>query len=81
VYCHVDADRIGSADLRRMSAPVHATFKEIVLRGQRLPLGMPRFDDILSEADADAIHAYLISNAWQAYRDQQPVSGEASAIR
>ncbi|MGD9843338.1 MAG: PQQ-binding-like beta-propeller repeat protein, partial [Steroidobacteraceae bacterium] len=85
MYCHVNSDRTGSADLRRMSAPVHATFKGIVLQGQRLPLGMPRFDDVLSEADADAIHAYIISNEWIAYRNQEQgktaANGEGSVVR
>ncbi|MGE0115858.1 MAG: PQQ-dependent dehydrogenase, methanol/ethanol family [Steroidobacteraceae bacterium] len=85
IYCHVNSDRTGSADLRRMSSAVHSTFKDILLRGQRLPLGMPRFDDVLSETDADAIHAYLISSQWQAYQNQQQgstgPSGEASVAR
>jgi quinohemoprotein ethanol dehydrogenase len=69
--CHGDVDPTGSADLRRMSRAVHASFGDIVLRGQRLPLGMPRFDDLLTPADADAIHAYLIDHAWEAYRAEQ----------
>jgi len=32
---------------------------------------MERFDDLLSEQDADNIHAYLIDQAWLAYRAQQ----------
>jgi len=71
VYCHTDAEHTGSADLRRLSPAVHATFKDIVLHGQRLPLGMARFDDVLSNADADDIHAYLISHAWEAFLGQQ----------
>jgi quinohemoprotein ethanol dehydrogenase len=30
------------------------------------PLGMGRFDDVLSRADAEAIHAYIIDQSWQA---------------
>ena len=33
--------------------------------------GMERFDDLLSEQDADNIHAYLIDQSWIAYRAQQ----------
>jgi quinohemoprotein ethanol dehydrogenase len=69
--CHGDVYPTGSFDLRRLPAAAHATFKDIVLRGQRLPLGMPRFDDVFSEADADAIHAYIIDHAWTAYRAEQ----------
>ena len=45
-------------DLRYMSAETHASFKDIVVRGARP--GMPPFADVLSERDADAIHAFLI---------------------
>jgi quinohemoprotein ethanol dehydrogenase len=64
--CHALA-RAVLPDLRQMAAGTHAEFKDIVLRGARLPRGMGRFDDILSEADADAIHAYVIDQAWAAY--------------
>jgi quinohemoprotein ethanol dehydrogenase len=43
-----------------MPEEAHAAFNEIVLRGGLLAGGMPRWDDLLSEADANAIHAYLI---------------------
>jgi quinohemoprotein ethanol dehydrogenase len=58
--CHSNLHRSISPDLRRMPAEAHAAFNEIVLRGGLLAGGMPRWDDLLSEADADAIHAYLI---------------------
>jgi mono/diheme cytochrome c family protein len=32
---------------------------------------MERFDDILSEKDVDNIHAYVIDQAWAAYRAQE----------
>ena len=69
--CHAFAPRTGSADLRRMLPGVHDNFNAIVLKGQRRPLGMPQWDDVLSTADADAIHAYLISVSWKAYNEQQ----------
>jgi quinohemoprotein ethanol dehydrogenase len=68
--CHANVDRGLSPDLRRMSADVHASFNDIVLRGARRASGMPQWDDALSENDADAIHAYLIDLAWSAYRAQ-----------
>jgi quinohemoprotein ethanol dehydrogenase len=58
--CHSNLHRSISPDLRRMSPETHEVFKDIVLKGAFLPGGMPRWDDLLSEADADAIHAYLI---------------------
>ena len=36
-----------------------------MLGGAYAPKGMGRFDDVLSVADADAIHAYLIDQASQ----------------
>jgi hypothetical protein len=38
---------------------------------------MPRWDDVLSEADAQAIHAYLIAEANAAYQEQQATSGNS----
>jgi quinohemoprotein ethanol dehydrogenase len=56
------------ADLRTAAPADLAQFEDIVLRGALTPLGMGRFDDVLSEADAAAIHAYLISEARSAYQ-------------
>jgi quinohemoprotein ethanol dehydrogenase len=57
-------------DLRRLNDGLHVAFKDILLKGQFAPLGMERFDDILSEQDADNVHAYLIDQSWIAYRAQ-----------
>jgi quinohemoprotein ethanol dehydrogenase len=62
--CHVFGRGI-LPDLRRMDPDTHTLFKAIVLNGAYAPRGMARFDDVLSEADADAVHAYLIDQAWQ----------------
>jgi quinohemoprotein ethanol dehydrogenase len=58
-------------DLRRLDAGLHAAFKDIVLHGLLAPAGMERFDDLLSEKDVENIHAYLIEQAWMAYKAQQ----------
>jgi hypothetical protein len=29
---------------------------------------MGRWDDVLSRSDAEAIHAYIVDEAWKAYR-------------
>ncbi len=55
-------------DLRRLSAPTHKLFYEIVLNGAYQAKGMARWDDVLSRADAEAIHAYLVDQAWQAFK-------------
>jgi quinohemoprotein ethanol dehydrogenase len=54
-----------------MTPATHAIFDKIVLGGLLQPAGMPRWDDVLSEGDAQAIHAYLIAEANSAYQDQQ----------
>jgi quinohemoprotein ethanol dehydrogenase len=48
-------------DLRKAEPVIYAQLDEIVLRGGRLPLGMPRFDDFLGGEDVAAIRAYLLS--------------------
>ncbi|HMD73492.1 MAG TPA: PQQ-dependent dehydrogenase, methanol/ethanol family [Steroidobacteraceae bacterium] len=68
--CHVLGPS-STPDLRRLSPGLNAAFKDILLRGALAPSGMERFDDLLSEKDADDIHAYLIDQSWQAYRAQQ----------
>jgi mono/diheme cytochrome c family protein len=34
------------------------------------PNGMARWDDVLSRADAESIHAYIVDEAWKAYEEQ-----------
>ena len=68
--CHVFGPSI-TPDLRKLPSEVHAQFKNIVLKGDFAPLGMERFDDILTDADVDAIHAYLIDQGWQGYKEQE----------
>jgi quinohemoprotein ethanol dehydrogenase len=67
--CHMNQMDSGAAkDLRRMTPDTHAAFEAIVLQGAYRSLGMPQWDDVLSQDDAKAIHAYLISLAWEGYR-------------
>jgi quinohemoprotein ethanol dehydrogenase len=68
--CHVLGPS-STPDLRRLNAGLHAEFKDIVLHGALAPAGMERFDDLLSDKDADNIHAYLIDQSWIAYRAQE----------
>ena len=68
--CHV-LGLSTTPDLRRLTPELHAAFKDILLHGVLAPAGMERFDDILSERNADDIHAYLIDQAWLAYRAQE----------
>jgi quinohemoprotein ethanol dehydrogenase len=62
--CHVFGRGI-LPDLRRLEPPTHAIFNTIVLGGAYAPKGMARFDDVLTPADAAAVHAYLIDQAWR----------------
>jgi quinohemoprotein ethanol dehydrogenase len=70
--CHGFAAVSGGTfpDLRRMTPETHARFDEIVLGGALAANGMGSFADVLSKADAEAIHAYLISRANQDWRQQ-----------
>ncbi len=65
--CHGGAARSSTImpDLRKMSAERHEIFDEIVLDGLLEPLGMARFDDVLTPAGARQIHAYIIDRARQ----------------
>lgn len=47
-------------------------FKDILLGGAFARMGMEGFGDILSAKDVENIHAYLIEQSWQAYRQQHP---------
>ena len=50
-------------DLRHMPPDRHRIFKDVVLKGALVGQGMANFSNVLSEADADAIHAYVIARA------------------
>jgi quinohemoprotein ethanol dehydrogenase len=68
--CHVFGTSV-TPDLRKLPPGIQNFFKNIVLGGAFAPAGMESFSDILSEADVDAIHAYLIDQAWQGYNEQE----------
>jgi mono/diheme cytochrome c family protein len=64
-------------DLRRSDPAVYPLMEEIVLRGARLPAGMPRFDTWLGPEEVEAIRAYVLSRraalaAEQAKRPPSP---------
>lgn len=65
--CHV-MGRGNLPDLRRIESGTHALFSTIVLGGAFAAKGMGRFDDVLSPADVDAIHAYLIDGGYRLRR-------------
>ena len=61
-------------DLRRLTPERHALFYDIVLGGLLKGAGMARWDDVLSRNDAEAIHAYIVNEAWKAYETEQKVA-------
>jgi quinohemoprotein ethanol dehydrogenase len=71
--CHVFGRGI-LPDLRRLDPATHGLFNAIVLGGAYVPKGMGRFDDVLSPSDVDAIHAYVIDQAWR-------LKAETSTVR
>ena len=73
--CHVFGPSV-TPDLRRLDPGIQAIFKDIVLKGAVAPTGMERFDDILSAADVEAIHDYLIDESWKAYRAQEAAAAK-----
>ena len=66
-------------DLRTISAGIHQAFYEIVLNGALAANGMARWDDVLSRADAESIHAYLVDESWKAYNAQSAAARTAAA--
>ncbi len=62
--CHVFGRGL-LPDLRQLPPEIHSIFYDIVLKGAFQPKGMARWDDVLSRTDAEAIHAYLVDQAWQ----------------
>lgn len=68
--CHM-LDRGILPDLRRLAPARHELFYDIVLNGVLAGAGMGRWDDVLSRPDAEAIHAYIVDEAWKAYEAQK----------
>ncbi|MEJ0098465.1 MAG: PQQ-dependent dehydrogenase, methanol/ethanol family [Pseudomonadota bacterium] len=66
--CHANQPDGMTPDLRMTPLLRSADgFKSVVLQGALRPRGMPQWDDVLSATDVEAIRAYLIDQAWQAY--------------
>lgn len=63
-----------------MSDATHQAFKDIVLRGLYLPNGMPRWDDLLNERDAEDIHAFLIDEQAKAHVREMALAKQGQPI-
>ena len=57
--CHVFGPSV-TPDLRKLPLEAHDPFRDIVFNGALASRGRERFGDFLSEADFDAIQAYLV---------------------
>jgi quinohemoprotein ethanol dehydrogenase len=70
--CHTLGAPAVTPDLSRLGRGTGSTdvLKSILLDGALAPLGMARFDDVLSSGDVENIHAFLIDRAWDAYTAQ-----------
>jgi mono/diheme cytochrome c family protein len=72
-YCHGPrAERLGMSvpDLRRSSRATYDAMAGIVIGGALTSAGMPAFHDMPNQ-DLEAIRAFVLSAAWQAYNKQQ----------
>jgi len=58
--CHANQHRSITPDLRRMQPATHEAFVSILMEGALVPVGMPRWDDVLTLDDVAALHAFLI---------------------
>ncbi|MBT0670816.1 PQQ-dependent dehydrogenase, methanol/ethanol family [Novosphingobium profundi] len=78
--CHSNQLRAGVPDLRRMTPDIHEAFDQIVLDGAFLPMGMPRWDDLISKDDAHAIHAWLIDEQGKARTRELKLQAEGKPL-
>lgn len=62
-------------DLRFADENTHQSWAAIVLSGARSTRGMPRFDDVLSPADAEAIRSFVVDQAHAALPAGDPAGG------
>jgi quinohemoprotein ethanol dehydrogenase len=74
--CHV-LGRGVLPDLRRMSSATHTLFDKIVLGGAYASKGMARWDDVLTQENAEAIHAFVLDQAWQAFNAEHATAAPA----
>jgi quinohemoprotein ethanol dehydrogenase len=77
--CHALGPNI-TPDLRKMPQQAHDMFKDILLGGAFARRGMESFIDVLSDKEVENIHAYLIEQSWQAYRQHQAPDAERTPM-
>lgn len=73
-WCHSGSPGI-VPNLLELAPEKHAIFKDIVLGGVLEARGMAGFSDMLSEADVEAIHAYIVERIRQELQRTQERDG------
>jgi quinohemoprotein ethanol dehydrogenase len=71
-------------DLRRSALAQGPTFAQVVLGGQFSAAGMPVFKDVILPTEIEPLRAYIVSQAWKAYDEQQsrgPEPTQLGAVR
>jgi quinohemoprotein ethanol dehydrogenase len=77
-YCDICHGKFGDRhlsqhpDLSKLPEAKHLLFNDIVLKGILSENGMASFSNSLSEADAEAIHSFLIKKQTELYEKQPP---------
>lgn len=77
--CHgyVAAGASGSVpDLRKASKETHELFAGIVLGGLRKDKGMPMFNESINMDDLSALQAYILNQAWDAFKTQDKAAAK-----
>ena len=67
--CHMFGPGV-TPDLSRLPPEIHGMFNDIVLKGTLAQAGMAPLNDMVSQYDVEAIHAYLIDQQRQGYAAQ-----------
>ena len=62
---------IVAPDLRLMTLDTHADFQNIVITGARSELGMPDFEDALTNEQMEAIRSFIVTQARELKEWQQ----------
>jgi PQQ-dependent dehydrogenase (methanol/ethanol family) len=58
-------------DLRRLENHWYDSFNPVILQGSMSGMGMPAFDDVLTETDVSSIRGYVLDKAMEDWNDQQ----------
>jgi quinohemoprotein ethanol dehydrogenase len=77
-YCDICHGKFGSRhlsqhpDLSKLPEAKHMLFNDILLKGILAQNGMANFSNSLTEADAEAIHHFLLKKQQESYAEEHP---------